>query len=113
MSAAAGALLAAVADKLADALVTITDLTRDMRADLDPDDAPDYAPPVMVQDWAYALSVLAAIEAMVGEAGATADAAAQAMGELPTSSGWGAAPACREHLCAVRTDVRQPEVRNA
>ena len=105
MSAAAGALLAAVADKLAEVLEEMEVLGRDMLCDLDPDDPPDGTPRGLVVSWRMAMQTLNRINATVGEAGATADAGAQALGELPTSSEWGSAPTCREQLCAVRQEV--------
>jgi hypothetical protein len=102
MSAAAGALLADVAGKLADALAEIEIMSNDMLCDLDPADPPKYAPPDLVSAWRVALRNLDGLAAIVGEAGATADAGAQALGELPTSSGWGAAPDCRDRIRAAR-----------
>jgi hypothetical protein len=102
MAAAAGALLSAVAGELDDVLVEIEQLVDDMLCDLDPDEPPEGLPRELVLAWRSAMKALERIAAIVAKAGATADAGAQALGELSTSNSWGSAPACVDRISAAR-----------
>jgi hypothetical protein len=102
VTAAAGALLAAIADKLAVALETAEDASSKMFCDIDPFDPPDDLPREYADAWRAAYTALSEVQSMVAEAGATADAGAQAHGELATSSLWMCRPACVAPLYAVR-----------